>query len=273
MQYERGQPGASIRVEDRGRQMRLVLPPRRIGRAWPVGLTIGLFGAFMMVFMGFWVGTPIAWALKSGSGGAWGGPVRVSVLGLPVLGVGLAMLVAGVAVATNRTRCEVFVSDRRLQVIERCGLLRWSFKRPVRTVEELVVSDRAGRITSDSGRPIRLNSIIVRGGGTRPLFVGLGYPGPLLRELAQRLSDAMTVDHLVEPRPGDDEASASVRITAESASTDAPGGARLVTTQPAHSDAVIERRADGVTIVIPSAGLRKGSNGAASRAAVVVALA
>ncbi len=28
--------------------MRFVLPPRRIGRALPVGLTIGLFGAFLM---------------------------------------------------------------------------------------------------------------------------------------------------------------------------------------------------------------------------------
>ncbi len=48
MQYERGQPGRSVRVEDLGRQMRFVLPPRRIGRALPVGLPIGLFGAFLM---------------------------------------------------------------------------------------------------------------------------------------------------------------------------------------------------------------------------------
>ncbi len=159
--------------------VRYVLPRRQLGSARYAGIVLIAFGFSATGFMIAWMSGAV------GTGPSGDDPMRwfeigFALMGLPGLLVGLALILVGLIVLLNLTNSEIELRAGKLCAIERFGPFRWTLRRSVGSIKQLVV-DWALRSQpehgSESGTPLdtKLAAIIARGERTRPMILAPGY--------------------------------------------------------------------------------------------------
>jgi hypothetical protein len=244
--------------------VRYVLPRRQLGGARYVGIVLIAFGFSATGFM-------IAWM----SGAAGTGPgsndptdwfaIGFALMGLPGLLVGLGLILVGTMVVLNLTNSEIELRGGKLRSIERFGPFRWTLKRPVASIKQLVVDWALRSQTehgSSSGTPLdtKLAAIIARGERTRQMILAPGYDRAWLAPLANELASQMT---LQTPAKLTGAAGPLVQVPDTSELDESEPAEEIVPDQPAGSNVVLDYRGQGqdLTLKVPPAGLLKGSKG------------
>ena len=223
-------------------------------------------GLISTVFAGFWVGI-ILKDLLAGQGPSGWPAIGLLVPSLPGLLVGLALLVVGSAIARNAVRAEIELSNGQLRAIERFGPLRWTRKRPIEKVEQLILDKaiRKAAITrAGSDVPVDLapNLLVIRAQGQqmKPLFIAPGYPRSVLEALAHELADSVGAG--VPAKLFDDD-EPGVQVLDHSDLDEAAMAEEVerIPEQPTGSSAILDRRDGELTLTVPPAGLWRGSKG------------
>ena len=239
---------------------RYVLPKRGGKPVRTAGWVIGGFGAFATAFMVLWMSGPLRAFFESRGGDRWFSLV-FGLFGLGGLVPGLAMLFGGIGAAAGWSYCEVEVAGPDIKVIERFGLVRWSWSRRLVDLTGFEVShDRMARIGPD-GKAAAVTVSPGFGGVTTisdkpkpaPLHIAWGYPNALVQALANEMSERTKLPVMANAEDEDDEEGDVV--AAESAED------RRVTEKPPKSDIVVQALADGVGLSVPPAGLWRGTKG------------
>jgi hypothetical protein len=250
---------AGFRVEEGLHGTSFILPPRHIEKGRSAGMVVLVFGLVVTGFMCAWMYGP----LSSGLGGD--GPMQwfsivFGLLGTPGLLVGLALVFGGLAIMLNLTHAEVVVDRETIWSVERCGRLAWKRKRPVSAIERLVVmepiSARSGN--GPARHPLGRGTIALRAEGPaiKSLLLAPGYPEPMVRALAARLSDLMEGGRtqLVSDHR-------TIEVVEEPPADEATETGELPLYQPPDSTAEYAELKNGISIVVPPSGLWKGSKG------------
>jgi len=249
-QHKKDLEQAGVAVTETFDGARFELPPR--GRQKAVGLGLTLFGLFVTAFMVFWMSGPIRGALR-GSGAFNVFLLVFGLMGLPGLLAGLAMLTAGLAAWSGRSRATVEIGGGRLRVMERFGPFRYTWKRPVagmrrfRFGSESAETDAA---SSPEASRFAASVLTVEGDFPRPLWIAPFYDPALLRALANALADLAG--------RGAPAGAPAVAVLDSPAAPDAPEPA---IPRPARSKVSILEMPEGFAVDAPPAGLIRGSHG------------
>jgi hypothetical protein len=264
-----------------GDGIRYQLPRRQLGRARHLGWGIVSFGLFATMFMIVWMSVPILSGLGELKKGAEFGWMSIAFGCFGVFGLvpALGMLLGGIAIVGNRTRCEIEVRGGKIFVKERLLLLRLRRKRAVSDIQRLrIVSKISGDIAKEDEDDNERDEIVSwlgnvdtaliaesAGGGKFP--IAIAYPRELLLQLAEDLASQVeaelnikfpTLEQNSEVVTRSEFVSRKIEVTEESPDTDKMP---VVPDQPENSIVTVERRDFGITLTIPSAGIWKGSKG------------
>jgi hypothetical protein len=238
------------------------LPKRTLVQTRSAGWVLVGFGAAATAFMIFWMWGPLSTAFESEGPIQWF-TLMFGLLGLPGLAVGLGMLVLGLAMATDALRSEILVGRDTLSAIEWVGPIPWKRTRKLADIERLVLTRARTRTREDVPPPPAagkdLQAIRAEGAAIKPMLIAAGYPRPLLESLAQQVSAA--VESGRPARLFVDHAPDRIQVVDEAPPEPAGGADETVPPQPSESQAVLEQRPTGISLVIPSLGLGKGSKG------------
>lgn len=248
---------AGIQVEEGLNGTCFTLPPRQLDKGRQAGLFIMAIGLVVTGFMCAWMYAPISSGLRGDGPMDWFA-ILFGLLGTPGLLAGLGVTGLGVAIMFNLTHSEVVVGRDNIWSVERMGGLAWKRKRPVESIERLVVTEplTAQSQNGPTQYPMGKKAIALRAEGPtiKSLVIAPGYPEAMVRDLANRLSDVMghdrtrlvaedrTIEVVDEPQTDGDEE-------------------ELTLYQPPGSTAEYMERRDGITIIVPPTGLWKGSKG------------
>jgi hypothetical protein len=149
-------------------------------------------------------------------------------------------------------RCRVEWKEGRLRVSEMLGPLRWTRRLPFKPVRKLAVS--AATSKSGSAPPCEMAQFASLTAefddGTKKLIV-LGYPKQMLLGLAQELRTYVGGGAL-------SAAAVEVEVTEKAATEESDDD---LEEQPAGSQVQVEERGAGVRLVVPPAGIWRGSKG------------
>jgi len=191
--------------------------------------------------------------------------------------LGAAIPVAiGLAALVGRNAVEL--RDGRLRSVERIGPFWKTHKRKLKDITRLEVVSVVGKVitpgTDDGGTPNHtpprhdvagLRAHGLHAGQEATMLVAWGYPRALMRELA----DAIATDALPH-RPArlfdDEQAEPAIAVVErtvdlKAGKLDGQDPDDLPVTQPAGSRVTCDHHADGLTLTVPPAGLRRGSKG------------
>lgn len=251
--------------------VRLVLPQRRLGKIRHFGLIPLVFGCFFVGFAIFWmIGASGAFHNNSGPG-----DLLFALFGLPfVLG---GLLPVGIGLAVMMGHCEVVLTSNRLCAIEKVGLLPvWSWSRPHQSLRKLEVVWGKSEI---NGKPVRQGPLAeiaaikayFKDASVKPLVMAMGYPRQALVCLANEIAkrwDQLHPDQLLGEGAGGIEV-VEIEGTLDRIAHSIDGGDESATLgdipalpqQPTDSQVVLEESGAGLTMTIPPAGIRKGSQG------------
>lgn len=154
----------------------LEAPPRTASAATAWGMAA--FGVVVTGFMVFWM---------TGASGGWRyrGPgdliaIAFGLLGLPGLGFGLLMVMAGIGLRRGWSRCSVCVGRDRVQVREQLGVLRWT-----RSVPR---SEVVGFLLGDPAQPQPQRPLLLRRRGRGDLRCATGCPAEVQQQLLDGLN-------------------------------------------------------------------------------------
>jgi hypothetical protein len=251
-----GRPDAAgLRIEPGLDGTRYILPARSREQCAKLGLVFLVVGLFVGAFMFFWMSMPIGSAFDTE------GPMRwflllFGLMGLPGLLVGLGLMVGGVGLLTGASRCEVTVAPALLAATEVVGFIRWTKRRPVQDIERFVVGTKPklARRSGTSSSSLEANMILAEGEDMKDLWIAPGYSDDLTHELLGHLRRAVAHAEVeIMPLSGE--------VVDEGARADLDGGPEPAVIRPAGSDIVIEEQSSGTTLIVPPAGLIKGSKG------------
>ena len=243
------------------------LPRRPLGWLRLLGLVPIGFGLLMLGGLGAFIG-PIFGGLFNASGGFnWGSLIFVAMMVPFVLG-GVTPMLLGLWVMAGAS--DIVVRDGQVAAIERLGPLRRRRRRSIDGLTLLYLG-HGGKSTLNAW----LGSVSLLRAGTAAdpsaeratddkdgLFLAWGYPEAVLRPLAEHLADLLgqaSAEHRPLPVIGVDLLEKGT-FTGRGGS-DADQSHRVVERQPADSKAVLDERADGLTLTLPAAGLWRGSAG------------
>jgi hypothetical protein len=247
---------AGVRVEQELDGVRYVLPPRSFVGLRVAGVFMLGMGAFLTLFMAGWIRGPVAEGLRQHGAGRWFS-IGFGLLGLPGLAAGLALLVLGIVTVFRLSHAEVRLNRDSLWAIERAGPLRWSRRRPLASIRRLTI----GRAPRAPGQPAdnmpewfrRIGLLRAEGPGIRSLWLVPFYPLDVIEPLATAL--AATIG--TETARGTQGIPVAVAVANETAHAE---GERPVE-RPAGTDIVLKTDPGRLSILVPAAGLRKGSKG------------
>lgn len=244
---------------------RYELPARKAGCLRPIAaVPLILFG---VVFGYFGLNTALV------KGGLWGlvtGSTTVNLLDLFTALIGLLYIFTGLGaiclgVMLTRGRSIIELRDNRL-IATQCGSpLRWRREVPLEQIRKFQIkSSNTDEATIAIGASLSALNVVMAGGNMYNL--AWGYPKPMLRALADRLSERcetirgarlLSVDRLeieVEERTlGQERFAGSADYS--------PDGDGTVPPQPANSTVILEHNDADVTITVPPVGIRKGAKG------------
>ncbi len=236
-----------------------VLPRRPLGRARWVAVILMVIGTgFAVVPMGRAI-LPVLSGARSLSFAI--GDLMMSAV---FLSIGAPLALLGLAASAGRS--SIVVGRDAIVAEERVGPLRWRRRAPLSGLRRIRVeraSAESASATSGPINPVVLEIAALRAEieGRKPMMLALGYPVSWLLPLAERLTEearAAAPDRLVG---GDDEIRVEVveHRLGDEKGDEAPGGGHVP--QPPASRITLTENSDGVTLVIPPAGIRKGSSG------------
>ncbi len=225
------------------------LPARPLGKLRWLALFLVAFG---VVFASI-PATGLFRSLKSitagkATAGDWGFAVFLvpfMVAGLVPLGLGLLLLFG---------RCRVEWRQKRLSVLDYVGPVRWRRRLQKSRILKLTVSSGGAKINNQpviTGPLAELGALAAEFDEGKPRLVAIGYPRDWLQALAEDLSARVGA-------PASTIAAPVVEVKNLDQSRPEPVE---VVPKPANSQVRVEPRPDGVLLVVPPAGLRKGSKG------------
>lgn len=232
------------------------LPVRPLGALRWVGIFLCGFGLLFasgpfLSVLGHIVGRP-----NGGSTSATVDWVEL-VFVIPFILAGLVPLAIGCLIVFGR--CRIECRNRRLQVTESAGPFGWTRRLPDAPVRRLLVAFGGNdpRAASAADRlPAGLSALVAYIDRPRPRLLAIGYPRPWLVAIARELST------LLNPLPGTAHAPAvDVQETTISQLANAPDAEVEVESPPPGTRVRMESTGGGLTIVVPPAGLGKGSYG------------
>ena len=167
------------------------------------------------------------------------------VAGLVPLGLGLFVLFG---------RCRVDWRQRRLSILDYVGPIRWRRRFQKSRILKFTISSGGAKINNQpvtTGPLAELGALSAEFEEGKPRLVAIGYPRDWLEALADALSARVgaTASTLAAPE---------VTVVNLDQSRLPPVE---VVPKPADSQVRVEPRPDGILLVVPPAGLRKGSKG------------
>lgn len=247
--------------------VRFELPRRPLGKARLAGLVPIAFGLVFILGPG-----SMAWSMLRGLAEQDADTFDLvfaivpALFTLPFVLVGGFIASIGLAVMFGRNAIEI---DRaQVKAIERLGLFRWSRKRPMAAVRKIEVvsgsGKRSGRASQDASGLSSLSGMRAKCDGHKALMLAWGYPRAMLLALADAVADEANADRPARLLDDDEPRIQVVERELDLSSdrtTDSDDGPETIPPQPASSKAVLRPQADGLTLRIPPAGLRKGSKG------------
>ncbi|HKI35732.1 MAG TPA: hypothetical protein VKA46_28005 [Gemmataceae bacterium] len=172
---------------------------------------------------------------------------------LAFLLVGLALIFFGGWMLAGHQ--EISLSARHIRSALCVGPVRWSGRRSRARLKQFTVvrgnqpGPNAGTALGPSGNVLQAECE-----GSRPLRLARGYPEEWLQALADDLARNCRVLSAEAP---DERATAVVGVSEESAS---PHDIRDRPERPVNCRAILKEEADGVTLVMPPAGVWRGTN-------------
>lgn len=229
-----------------GGEARFDLPVRPLGWGRLFGVLLAGFGLLFA-----WMPARTAWHSVQGlqQNGADLGNVLFSIF--PLLFVVAGSVPLGIGLLILFGRCRVEWKDGRLRATEILGPLRWTRRLPRKVVRKLEVGAATSKSGSAAPREIpRFSALVAEFEDGSKRMVALGYPKDWLLPLAQELKALM----------GGGQFAPSIAVAvAEGSPVDRT--ADDVTEQPAGSRVLVEERGAGVRLVVPPAGVWRGSKG------------
>ena len=175
-----------------------------------IAVGMGLFGTLFMIA---WMSMPIAEGVRMLTQREWFGfgLVGFGLLGLFGLVPALGILVTGLAVVANRTRCIVAVGDGKVSSTEQLLFFRWRRKCPTDRIQRLRITAAAGPGHAGDMAPWLGDisyALVGEREGARNFVIAPGYPRALLTQLAHELArrmeadiDTSTLDKSDSPQP------------------------------------------------------------------------
>jgi hypothetical protein len=237
---------------------RYILPARREKGMRTLGWVFTGFGGFITAFMVFWMSGPFMDFLREQGPGRWSS-LAFAMTGIFGLVPGLAMLLGGLGLAAGWSRCTVEVTADKIRLIERSGIIRWSWTRKTADLMSLVSCGRetpASPQTDSLSRTSYVVNCIAAVGrepGASQLTIGAGYPCSLLGLLEAELSEKTGLPLDKSAEEDEDEAVDPVEAAATAD--------RLAAERPPQTDIVLQDLPDGVGLSVPPAGLWRGTKG------------
>ena len=143
---------------------------------------------------------------------------------------------------------------------ERLGPLRWRRRRPLAGLRRLEVNRGTTRVNGrlvTEGTLAEMSAMIARFDNGRPFLLAAGYPESWLTSLANGV--AADLEALGPAELLDDNETITVEVVRPT-EDDLDQDERPVE-QPSSSRVTVQQNADGITLTIPPAGLRRGSKG------------
>ena len=239
-----------IRVERVRDDIAYALPVRPLGKLRWVGLALV---AISIVFDA--MPARELWSLfqTHAVGRSQPGDVIPVILLIPFLAAGLLPMIVGFAWMFGR--CRIEWRDRRLSTVEALGPLRWRRRLagPKNVVRKLSVTMSDATV---NGQPVTtgpfasLAALTMELESGKPRTVALGYPKEWLHALAADLSARIGAAAPLAGAPRVELVDPKVDVLNDP-----------IVEQPPNSSVKIEPAADGFALVIPPAGLWKGSRG------------
>jgi len=254
-------PGG-IRVETTMDGVRYVLPKRDFGKFRSVGVGFVVFGIVVTVFMLFWLSGVLKFNSSAGKDPFFNlFSIGMALAGLPGLGVGIGIIAIGIAILRNMGHSEVLVSRDRIWSIECIGPFKFRFKRDIGAIEKLVLGDATIRGSTNNG-PMKelsrqLSLIRVEGRSSRPMLVAMAYPAEMVKALADNLTTSIAA---LSHHPGAFTVSEEKNIPVVDESRDAVPE-DIPVSKPFECSAIVKEMENGFAVVLPPAGLFKGSKG------------
>jgi hypothetical protein len=255
---------AEIQVTELAGGVRYTLPRRRLGAFHALGFVFIAFGLLFTSVPLFMTGFVLRQWLQAG-GPPWVATIFVLFL-VPFVVAGGVVITHGVFILAGF--CEIEIRDGRLRAVERAGPFRWMPTRPiaVERVRKLVVG--AGLKGRSIERPAEHHEGQISGGPqadvgvllaecaeAKPRALVRGYPCDWLWAVADDLAPRLapiTIDSRSDlQKPVVEVTPAPLDLEAFSERVE----------QPAGSESVLETHADGLTLTVPPAGIRRGSKG------------
>jgi len=239
----------AIRVESVRDDASYTLPARTLGKLRWVAL---FFVAFGVLFASF-PATTLFRMLK----GITAGKSAITEIGfavflVPFVLAGLIPLGLGLLVIFGR--CRVEWRDRRLSVLDYVGPVRWRRRLQKSRILKLTVSAGGAKINNQpvtTGPLADLAALLAEFEEGKPRLVAIGYPRDWLEALAEDLSGRVGATASTLPPP------AVEVVNADESRAEVPE----IVPKPTDSLVRVEPRPDGIALVVPPAGLRKGSKG------------
>jgi len=250
---------AGIRIENEMAGVRYILPQRNFGKAGRAGIGFIVFGIVITVFMVFWMGGPIGHGILTHGPEKWMS-IGFGLMGLPGLAAGIGLIMFGLAIFKGWGHSEILVSRDTIWGIEKMGPITLSFKRPVNAVEKMVVTSARTQSGDGACKDMGDGAFCALREDCRPskgIVLGIAYPREMLKGLAENLASSIAA---LSHSAGTFSSAVTKTIpvveeTADGLTTD------TIVPKPSGSAITLNDLPEGFALVVPPAGLFKGSKG------------
>jgi hypothetical protein len=241
---------SAIRVEAIRDDVSYALPVRPLGPLrWLGWLPVGFGVLFVAAPTRMLIGILKNIVAGNADVGAW----IFAVFLIPFVAGGLVPLPLGLFILFGR--CRVEWRQKRLSILESAGPVRWRRRLPKGRIRKFTVKSGGAKINDKpvtSGPLAELGALVADFEEGKPRIVALGYPRDWLQALAEDLSARVgaTASALAPPA-----------VELADLMTESQPQFADVAHKPADSPVRVEPRPNGFLLVVPPAGLRKGSKG------------
>jgi hypothetical protein len=242
------------------------LPRRSLGNLRYLGLALIVFGAVLGVAG---AGGPSAVVLLFGLGLPPPGNILFAAFAglIAFLPLVFAFRIIRTGAIVYAGHSEIILDGGRLDATERAGPFRWTQRRAVADVWRLTVTPQIGRGDARSEGPTLPGKLVLIRAlceGGKPLLLAVAYPRdwvlPLANDLARRCRLATEVTAGAQAPAGPVVEEEGLPTPAAGAAP-APAVPHETPRQPRTSRATLQEDAEGLTLMIPPAGVWHGSKG------------
>lgn len=250
--------------------VRYVLPMRDLSDHRTAGWVLTGTGVIATLFMLAWMAAPAWWGVQIIQEGSLFGLALIAfaLLGLGGLRYALMLLAGGLTILQNRSQAIVELRRGKLYAGEQLLMLRWVRKRRVDRIEQLTIRGDAiknANIHSQAAQSSfqKVPALVAAGANMKEIIFAPAYPRSLLLELAKQIADRLNIEApALTPIESANEKSSSFNQPKRVAVIDQPDLTQTAApVQPANSNIIVDRRADGLTLTLPPQGFKKGSKG------------